>query len=110
MFKVGIVLDFVGLTTRMIHPQGAYVRRAKRNLIDHRSRSFTAPLFRPPPMFAPTSPQDRHALFTRLQEEAPDAFKAFGGTAVSGGDTLFTSCKGGGAMRPGTRVSEQDTV
>ena len=33
MFRVGIFLDFVWLTTRT--PHGAYVRRARRNRIDH---------------------------------------------------------------------------
>jgi len=55
---------------------------------------------RPPPMFAPTSARDRHALFKRLEKDAPGAFKAFGATTVEGGDTLFTSPKGGGTMRP----------
>ena len=34
MFRVGIFLDFVRLTTRTMHPHGAYVRRARRNRID----------------------------------------------------------------------------
>ena len=33
-FRVGIFLDFVWLTTRTMHPHGAYVRRARRNRID----------------------------------------------------------------------------
>ena len=32
--RVGIFLDFVWLTTRTMHPHGAYVRRAERNRID----------------------------------------------------------------------------
>ena len=40
MFRVGIFLGFVGLTTRTMHPHGAYVRGAKRNRIDpHRGGS-----------------------------------------------------------------------
>ena len=34
IFRVGIFLDFVWLTTRTMHPHGAYVRRARRNRID----------------------------------------------------------------------------
>ena len=34
VFLVGIFLDFVRVTTRTMHPHGAYVRRAKRNRID----------------------------------------------------------------------------
>ena len=30
MFRVGLFLDFIWLTTRTMHPRGAYVRRAKR--------------------------------------------------------------------------------
>ena len=34
IFRVGIFLDFVWLTTRTMHPHGAYVRGARRNRID----------------------------------------------------------------------------
>ena len=34
IFRVGIFLDFVWLTTRTEGPHGAYVRRARRNRID----------------------------------------------------------------------------
>ena len=34
IFRVGMFLDFVWLTTRTMHPHGAYVRGARRNRID----------------------------------------------------------------------------
>ena len=36
VFRVGIFLEFVWLTTRTMHPHGAYVRGAKLNRINRR--------------------------------------------------------------------------
>ena len=47
VFRVGIFLDFVRLTTRAEGPHGAHVRGAKRNRIDRRSRIILPLLCRP---------------------------------------------------------------
>ena len=45
IFRVGIFLDFVRLTTRTMHPHGVYVRGAKRNRVDrHRGVIERLPL------------------------------------------------------------------
>ena len=49
VFRVGIFLDSVTLSTRTMHPNGAYVRRAKRDRIDRRSQIMLPLLFKMSP-------------------------------------------------------------
>ena len=59
IFRVGIFLDFVGLTTRA--PHGAHARRAERNRIARRSRMILPLLFRPLRRSTSTSRTSRSA-------------------------------------------------